>query len=98
MRPRRLSIKACCNHSNLDLPIKGGVLHCSKDDIGLWMCSRADDISRLIDLKQRQVHAPGDIKEDAAGPADIYVQQGAGNGHVRRIYSTRIAARLANRH
>src|SRR5436305_12189609 len=98
MRPCRLPIKARCNHRNLDLPIIGGILHCSKDDISLWMCSPANDISSLIDLEQRQIHAPGDIKEDAARSADIYVQQGAGYGHMRCIYGTSIATRLANRH
>ena len=69
-----MSIKASCNHGNLDLPIKGRVLHCSKNDIRLWMRSSADDIRRFIDLKQRQVHAAGDIEQDASGPTDVYVQ------------------------
>src|SRR6266516_6242647 len=98
MWPYLLSIKAGCNHGNLDFPIIVGILHCSKDDIRLWMRSPADDIRSLIDLKQRQVHAAGDIKQDATSSADIYVQQGAGNGYVGGIYSTSIAARLANRH
>ena len=38
------------------------------------MRSSADDIRRFIDLKQRQVHAACDIKQDATGPTDIYIQ------------------------
>src|SRR5205085_10808224 len=86
------------NHGNLNLPIKGRVLHFSKNDIRLGMCSSANDIRGFIDLKQRQVHAAGDIEQHATGPTDIYVQYRAGNGRVRGIYGTSIVLRLANRH
>ena len=93
-----MSIKASGNHSNLDLPVEGGILHGTKDDIRLWMGRPADHISRLVDLKQGQVHTAGDIKQHAACSANIDIQQRTGNSDVGRVQRTRLTARLADGH
>jgi hypothetical protein len=50
-----------------------GVLHSTENDIGLWMSSAADDISGFIHLKQRQVRATSDIKQNTTCATDVDV-------------------------
>src|SRR5437764_284187 len=63
--PARSSIKAGGNHSNLDMPIKAGILYRTENDISFGMRGLADDIRGIIDLHQRHIHAPRNVEEHA---------------------------------
>ncbi len=91
-------VEARGDHGDLHLAVESRVLYRAKDDIGLWMSSLADDVSRLVHLVQSQVKPAGDIEENAACPVNIDIQQWAGNGYMRRIDSTGLACSLTNRH
>src|SRR5579884_4213022 len=93
-----LAVKAGGDDGNLDLAIIGRVLHRAEDDVGLWMRRLADNISCLVDLVERQVGAAGNIEEYTARPADIDVEQRAGNRQLGGINGTRLAAALTDGH
>src|SRR5579885_3276763 len=61
--PVLLLIEAGRDDGNFDLPVKRSILHRAKDDIGIRVRGLADDLAGLIDLEERQIESPGDIKE-----------------------------------
>src|SRR6185312_7804558 len=92
------TIKARCNHRNLNLTIEGWILHSTKDDICLRMSCTTDDISRFVYLEEGHIHSTSNIEKNASRPANIDIQQRTGNRNLSSINGTRITVRLANRH